>query len=214
MELKRSNAVFNTSYPVARLVFDFFNNIEYSGYENIPKKGPALLLAKHQHELDIILEGMMLYRYLGRQGNWVMKDSLPKILELWGGIKIRRPKDVRVKDREERRKLLEEAKAYNQAATEYMEWLYTQGEILVAHPEGTRRMGAMGSIRQEIIDFTMGVEGKHAISIPIIPIGLEYVYSKEHRPQIYVRAGTPLATQTPDLVKKVYDEMKRLSNIR
>src|SRR3989344_5998683 len=103
MKLKRNAVIWNVSYYMARLIFGFLDNIKYRGYECIPKRGPALLLAKHQSGLDIILEGMMLYRYAGRKGNWIMKDPLPKILELYGGVGIRRPRDFRARDREQGR---------------------------------------------------------------------------------------------------------------
>ena len=197
----------------ARLIFDFLYNINYSGYEKIPKTGPVLLVAKHQSLLDIILEGVMLYQHVGRAGNWVMKDSLPKFLELWGGIPVKRPRDLRINGNSNRKELLEKSRQQNKDSERYIEWLYTQNEIVVAHPEGTRLMGAMRNIRPEMIDLAREVEYRHSISIPIVPVGLEYLPSNGLRGKIYVRVGERMSTQDSDVVGKVYNEIKKLSNL-
>ena len=60
-----------------------FDNVER--LQDYMDKG-FVMLPKHQSNWDIPLEGMLLKQSIGRYGNYVMKDSLPKVLQYLGGL--------------------------------------------------------------------------------------------------------------------------------
>jgi 1-acyl-sn-glycerol-3-phosphate acyltransferase len=205
-------------------------NVEYFGLENVPNSGAALVLPKHQYLLDIPLEGIAL-RNSGRYGNWVMKNSLPGWLDCLGTIRYVRPDDVKKRVKREKAKLddsfkkaymkdvgrglFEEMKEFNTASNEYSKWLYSQGEIIVSHPEGTRVRGKMGKLWSEFIDLTRDFSNESGINIPVIPMGIEYAgwSGFSLRPKIYVRLGKQIDVNSDDLMGIVAFEMAKLSNI-
>ena len=219
MRLKRSNLLYAMSVTVTTSIMGRCYDIECSGSENIPKEGPALLLPKHQSMRDILLEGRFLRNYCHRPGNWIMKyDGLPGVLEYIGAVRVKRMKAIRedirkIGDREERRQLLEEVREYNQKAMDYIGRLYLNGEIVVAHIEGTRKRGEMNPLRADLLNFTKGIQEKYSLEIPVIPAGIEYTSRRTPRPKIYLRAGKPLDVTTPNIVNIVEQEMRRLSNL-
>ena len=158
----------------------------------MPAAGQALILPKHCSYRDILLEGVLLHRATGRYANYVMKTGLPAFLELPGGVRIVRPKDVRsAGSREERRRLLEEARRRNTETVEYLAWLYRRGELVISHPEGTRHADSMGVLQKEIVEHLVEVEERYGIRVPMIPVGIEYAPTRP-RSTIFFRVGEPL----------------------
>ena len=213
MKLKRNK----TAYDFVSISVDIFMNLRYkiecSGSENIPNKGPVLLLPKHQTIADILIESIFLKKYCKRKGNWMMKSSLPGILDYIGGIKIKRPKDIRkIKNREERMEVIIKAREDYKKIKDYTEFLYKNREIVVVHPEGTRKKGEMGQLKTELINFTKQIQEKYNMIIPAIPIGIEYVKSFP-KSKIYLRAGKTLDITRPDLMDVLEQEIKKLSNL-
>ena len=146
-----------------------------------------------------------------------MRDNihLPQnLLYGLGGIPIRRPGDARkIKDKGKRRKFLEEAKEMNNNANAYVEQLFQEGEIVVAHLEGTRTKGEVGPLRKELFDLVLKTEKECDITIPIIPVGIEYERWGVPFSGIYVRIGKMINTDAENLVETVRKEIGRLSNI-
>jgi len=88
MALRRSNLIFYVMKQVAEVVHRRKYQITHEGTENIPRKGPVLIIPKHQYESDIVFEGLVLYDCVGRMGNWVMRTGLSgskKFREKLGG---------------------------------------------------------------------------------------------------------------------------------
>ena len=209
---RRSEGYFAAAYHFCSAVMGARYRLCYSGAENIPRQGTALILPKHQSMEDIIHEGIFFMKHLRRGAYWVMRKSgLPKVLERLGGVAINRPCDLhKILDREERRKAIEAAKAENDAARGYVKLLYRNGELVVVHPEGTRSPGRIGKVRSDFIDLARAVQEDCGIRIPAIPMGIEYTPNGE----VFVRAGEPLDVSQPGIVEAVEEEMRRLSNIR
>lgn len=213
MKLKRNK----TAYDFVSISVDIFMNLRYkiecSGSENIPNKGPVLLLPKHQTIEDILIESIFLRKYCKRKGNWMMKPSLPGILDYVGGIKIKRPKDIRkIKNSEERKRVIIKTREDYEKIKDYIKFLYKNEEIVVVHPEGTRKKGVMGQLKTELINFTKQIQEKYNMTIPAIPIGIEYVKSFP-KPEIYLRVGKALDITRPDLMDVLEQEIKKLSNL-
>ena len=170
-----------------------YHRISMEGAEYLPRAGTALILPKHRAYRDIILEGVQLYRATRRLATYVMKAGLYSLLEAPGGIKIVRPKDIRkIKDRDVRRSLIQEAREKNQKTLDYLVWLYRGGELVISHPEGMRFQDEMGSLQKEILEHALHVEKTHGLRIPIIPVGLEYESFSRPFSRIFFRVGAPI----------------------
>ncbi|MFA6110056.1 MAG: 1-acyl-sn-glycerol-3-phosphate acyltransferase [Candidatus Latescibacterota bacterium] len=196
----------------------YYHRLIVEGAELLPREGPALLLPKHRAYRDIPVEGVVLYRYTGRYANYVMKVGLWGVLELMGGIKIIRPKDLRrLKDREARRAEITRAREANQRTVDYLSWLYGQGEIVVSHPEGQRYRDGMGPLQKEIIEHLLQVERALGRQIPMFPIGFEYESLRRPRARAYCRIGEPLLSgeypEAKDLVEVLGQRLRALSGL-
>ena len=193
-----------------------YHRMRIEGAENLPASGPALLLPKHRAYRDILVEGVVLYRLLGRYGNFVMKVGLYGVLEWVGGVKIVRPKDIRrIKSRQARRAHIEWARQRNRETLDYLSWIYERGELVVSHPEGQRYEDTMGALQREVIDHLLASEEQLGIEIPVVPIGLEYASMSRPRAELYVRVGEPVYASSFDgveaLMEHVDSAIRRLS---
>jgi len=193
-----------------------YHRIEVEGMEHLPRQGAALLLPKHRAYRDILIEGVILYRATRRFATYVMKVGLYGVLELLGGIKIVRPKDIhRLTDREAMRTEIRRARRANQRTQDYLTWLYSRGEMVVSHPEGMRFQNTMGAMRKEIVEHALQVEQQLGLRIPLIPIGLEYESYARPGSRVYVRIGEPLySDQFADqkqLVDAIGERLRALS---
>lgn len=215
--LRRIKGSTDVCEPIVHAVMHSYYRVSYSGIENIPKEGPALIASKHQSYLDILFEGMLLKRYCGRYSSWIMRDNIPmpqNLLYSLGGITIIRPSDAKkIADKEKRRKFFEKAKEMNKNAMAYVEQLFQMNEIVVVHPEGTRTKGKIGALRKELFEFAAEMEKKYSLKIPIIPVGIEYEHLWVPFSRVQVRVGKPVSADAPNLAELVAKEMGRLSNL-
>ncbi len=171
-------------------------------------KGPYVLLPKHQQMLDIPLEGMIAYETTRQLGNFVMR-RLPFnfFLELLGGITIARPKDLK-----KRKITRQEGQYINEIAAQKAINRLRKKELVVIHPEGTRKWQEMNpihihpnSILEQIIDAQ-----KYIGQIPFVPVGIKYTGST-----ITVKIGQPYYTNNrEELAKHLRQELPKLSNLK
>ena len=187
-----------------------YHRLIVEGEEHLPCQGPALLLPKHRAYRDILVEGVLLYKITRRYATYVMKVGLYRLLELSGGVKIVRPKDLRrLKNRQERKAKIRWAREHNQGTLDYLDWLYREGELVVSHPEGMRYRHTMGHLQKEIVEHMLHTEQRHGLKIPIIPIGLEYESYKRPLSRIYFRVGEPFFSDVIGDVNKIMDEVEK-----
>jgi hypothetical protein len=113
-------------------------------YRNLQRLKPLresgfVLLPNHQSNLDIVFEGLMLHKAIGRKGYYVMKNSLPSFLDYLGGIRTIRKKDLALPEsKEDRRKELERAKIQREYVISTISQLLSKQEIVVLHQQGNR----------------------------------------------------------------------------
>jgi 1-acyl-sn-glycerol-3-phosphate acyltransferase len=219
--LRRKDWIVNLSKPVVKLA-TLYHRVTVEGAEYLPRQGPALLLVKHRATRDSILLSEILYRHTGRMGNYLMKGKPTglknSLLEALGGIKVVRPKDIyKLKSRDEKKARLAWAREYNQRAYNYVAWLYTQSEIVIAYPEGMFFGHRLGPIQSGIIKHTLAVEQAHDLQIPITPIGIEYQSLHQPRSRAYFRIGSPLSSTSfanpRDLTAEVKQQLAWLSGL-
>jgi 1-acyl-sn-glycerol-3-phosphate acyltransferase len=211
--LRRKDWIVNLSKPMVKLV-RLYHRVTIEGAEHLPRQGPALLLVKHRATRDSILLSEILYRHTGRMGNYLMKGKPTglknSLLEALGGIKVVRSKDIyKLKSRNEKKARLVWAREYNQRTYDYVAWLYTRSEIVIAYPEGMFFGHRLGPIQSGIIKHTLTVEQAHGLQIPIIPIGIEYQRLHQPRSRVYFRVGPPLVSTSFEDPRKLTAEVKQ-----
>ena len=195
-----------------------YHRVVAEGVENLPQEGAGLLLPKHHAYRDILVEGVSLYKHTSRFATFVMNSGLWGILELSGGVKVTRPKDVRrLNDREQRRAAIQRAREANQEMQAYLSWLYRNGELVISHPEGMRRQDHMGPLQKEIIEHLLQTQEKWGIRVPMIPIGIEYESYAIPGSRAYFRVGEPIWAQAlsdlPEIVNKLDGQLRCLSGL-
>ena len=62
-----------------------YHRLAVEGGSNLPREGPALILPKHCAYRDILLEGVLLYRFTRRYANYIMKVGLWGVPRVDGG---------------------------------------------------------------------------------------------------------------------------------
>ena len=190
-----------------------YHRLTVEGGRNLPHEGPALILPKHCAYRDILLEGVLLYRFTRRYANYIMKVGLWGFLELMGGVKVVRPKDIRrIADREQRRAEIRRARAANQQMQAYLDGLYQRGELVVSHPEGMRYQDKFGGpLQKEVVEHLVQAEERLGMRVPLIPVGLEYDSYARPGARVYFRVDEPLYADSFANVNELMEHLgKRL----
>ena len=211
--LRRKKWIIPLCRPLLEMAF-LYHRITVEGADNLPRQGPALLLVKHRASRDAPLVAMVLHRCTQRGANYFMKGKRSPIsnaiLEAIGGVKVIRPKDVwRIQHRAKRKAYIRQAREANQQAMAYVTWLYSQGEVLVAFPEGMFYADKMGPLQTAVIKHALDVEQENGFQIPLIPIGLEYENLNQPRSHAFLRVGTPLSTASFGKQKQLLGVVKQ-----
>ena len=175
------------------------NNFYRVNFQNTERFGHCadrgfVLLPKHQSNLDILLEGMLL-RKIGRYGNYVMKDSLPKLFEYVGGIGITRVKDLRKQpgyhNREMRSEMLAAAKGRREEVEEELLNLLKMNEIIVVHVEGKRYYQTKTKINRANLQRFLGIQKKLGEQITFFPLDIKYQDMGQFRSEVLLKVGNP-----------------------
>jgi len=186
-------------YYICERVCDTFLSSYFSiVYENaealkaLENKG-FILLPKHQRNLDVPLEGTLIYETLGRPANFIMKSSLPRIFEFLGGIGLTRFKDISgIIDREERRKALKEAERQKEYVNRVILHLLSNEEIVVIHPEGQRNYKRPAPPKIPILANLIKIQERLGRYITFVPLDIDYQSRFIPRSRITVRVGSPV----------------------
>jgi 1-acyl-sn-glycerol-3-phosphate acyltransferase len=181
--MKRSNLIFNLTRAVSRCYLPFKFQVQVEGLANLPEKGPAFLIPKHQQWWDVPLLGHVVPRplyFLAKQE--LFRSSLGRyFISRLGGISVDRESPVK-----------------SLASFRALVSLLRQEAFLVLFPEGTYYPGAMGPGKWRLVQLILRLQNKQALrSVPFIPVGIGYErWSGSSRTKVIVRLGEPL--QEPD----------------
>jgi 1-acyl-sn-glycerol-3-phosphate acyltransferase len=165
----RSLAMFMTSHRsplflaariTARIVLTVRFQVRIEGLNNLPEKGPALLIPKHQQWWDVPLLGT----YIPRPLHFLAKQELfTNVLSRFfisrlGGIAI------------DRRHPLRSLKTFRALLP-----LLRRNAFLVLFPEGTYYRETMGPGKWRLIEMILRLQEKQALlPIPFLPLGIRY----------------------------------------
>ena len=219
IKMKRNEYLTSIFYHPWAACLDFYYTINFRNTEilkQLDDKG-FVMLPKHQSALDIILEGMLLKRVLGRYGNYVMKDSLPKWLEYIGGISITQGKHLKRmlkknKNRHSKRDILQEAKERRDYVDNTILNLLLMDEIVVVHSEGTRSYKEPFSINVPNIKKLLDIQKKLGKDLTFVPLNIKYEDKSKYRSSIELIVGNPINVPDNGLDKLVEHLMIEIPN--
>lgn len=178
-------------YPIARFCFPFIRYLlvkRVVGYENIPKKGPFIIVANHQSHLDgFLLASYVIQRtnqkihffakqeFTGYFGEFIEKNVYKK----WAGCLLIEREGIegmgmgRIGMKRERQKFSRKRHRGSQAI-EQASALLDKGGIVGIFPEGTRTYdGSLLEGKTGVVRVILGTHktGTHK-KIPIVPVGI------------------------------------------
>ena len=205
---RRSLLVYGFFKTIAAIIFRLCYRIRVQGVENIPGKGPAIILPKHQYWTDIPIVSLA----MGPQLNYVAKTELftfpfvKTFLSLLGGVPV---------DREKTTKTM--------GSFRYILQLLRGEEYLVIFPEGTYYRGKIGKgksrLIQMILSWQRNSEPDEAQTtgdyIPFVPVGIHYA-RKGLRKLVKVKIGRPIFAEggeAPRLTNQVIESIALLSGL-
>jgi hypothetical protein len=174
---------------------------ENTHYLNEVKDNSFFLIPKHQSGLDILLCAALTRKELKKNPYYIMKDSLPGILEYLGGLRITRGSDLEINEqlsKEEKRKLIEDAKKQKNEIYHLLTNLVLKkekderGNIIVSYIEGTRKYKMSSKISKADFKSLQDVQQKSGISIPFCPLDIYYEDAKKAGSDIILKVGKPI----------------------
>jgi len=203
--MKRSNLIFNLTRAVSRCYLPFKFQVQVEGLPNLPEKGPAFLIPKHQQWWDVPLLGHVVPRplyFLAKQE--LFRSSLGRyFISRLGGIPV---------DRESPIKSLATFRA--------LVSLLRQEAFLVLFAEGTYYPGAMGPGKWRLVQMILRLQNKQVLrSVPFLPVGIGYErLSGGSRTRVTLRLGEPLQEPDPcraeDFTSHLLSRIKELSGLQ
>ncbi len=175
----------------------FYRHIYTTGLENIPAKGPAIIIANHNASLmDAALLGILLKRkaWFFARGDVFVNKTIHKIL-WWLHM-------MPVHGHQGGRNTL----GVNHSSFNSGREILAKGGIVVFFPESTSHT------ERQLLPFRKGVfrlafdtaaASGFAFNIPIVPVGICYDHPVDCRTSVQVHAGKPLLLLN---YQKVYEE--------
>ena len=226
-KLDRSDLLVNYLVAPPAWFMGVLYGLETDGIENVPEKGPALILSKHSHGLlDAPLLGIAIHNQHGNRGrnaNYIMK-SMPffnYILKKFGGIIIPTARDIK-RDSLGDRDMIGEVKTQMNSKYDDIKFAYDKGELIVLYPEGKVVRPGMGKLKDKLIRKTLEMQDEPG-EIPLIPAGIEYdgwIGDKIPKRPARIRIGKPITADAEtardnkkfqELMHEIGSEIGRLS---
>ena len=180
MRLRRSDFLYLIIRSIGYLIFRVVFRLNIEGRENLPPKGPAILLPKHQSWSDVPIVGIALWRpasFIAKQELFIY-PVVRQFITLLGGVPIDRLKPVKSLD-----------------SFRYVEHLLQEGDFIVLYPEGTYYPRCMGRGKHRFIkrflDFQEKNGRREGKPIPFVPMGIQFAKGS-FRSIVRVKIGKPL----------------------
>ncbi|MFH1237236.1 MAG: lysophospholipid acyltransferase family protein [Candidatus Aenigmatarchaeota archaeon] len=221
-KLDRSDLLVNYLLAPPAWLTGTLYGLETDGMENVPEKGPALILSKHSHGLlDVPLLGIAIHNQPGNRGrnaNYIMK-SIPffnYIMKKFGGIIIPTASDMKRDDPGYRDMIKHAREEMDGIFDDNIRFVYKHknGELIVLYPEGKVVRPGMGKLKERFVRRTL--EAQEEIGeIPLIPAGIEYggwISDRVPKRPVRIRIGKPMTAdaQTAQDNKKFHELMHEI----
>jgi hypothetical protein len=169
-----------------------------TSYRNLNRLKPLrergfVLLPNHQSNADILFEGIMLHKALGKKPHWVMKNGLPGIFDYVGGIRTIRRKDLgKPMSREDKRMALERAKGQRDYVLDAIYQLLSDEEVVILHQQGNRAYKKPYEINLPNLRKLLVVQERLGMQIPFVPLTISYEDVKQLFSKVIVNVGNPI----------------------
>lgn len=199
-------------------------NISINNADRLYGIDNVVLMPNHQSYMDIPLEAALIYKVTGRGSIFVMKENLPWFLDYGGGIRVRRPKDIdrKTMSREEVREATKEAREINENYVGAILYHIRKNEIVVVHPEGTRKKVVDGEIieggkpQEGVLNTLLKAQKKSETNFNFVPLNISYINGLIRYVNIpaafdtiEMTVGLPIQTESVDeLVAHLVAEIK------
>jgi 1-acyl-sn-glycerol-3-phosphate acyltransferase len=203
--MKRSNLIFNLTRAVSRCTLPFKFQVRVEGLSNLPEKGPAFLIPKHQQWWDVPLLGHVVPRplyFFAKQE--LFRSCLGRyFISRLGGIPVDRVSPIK-----------------SLATFRELVLLLRQEAFLVLFPEGTYYPGAMGPGKWRLVQMILRLQNKQAVaSVPFLPVGISYErFTGSGKTRVTLRIGEPLQEPDPgraeDFTGHLLSRIKDLSGLQ
>ena len=162
----------------------FFRHIEIGGIENVPEKGPVIFAGNHPNAL---MDGWLLVAKCGRWPVFFLANAklwnyrfLVPLLNATGAVPVYR--------REEHGE-----NADNSDAFARLYELLESGECIGIFPEGVSHVESqLIKLKTGTARIALTVADRGRTSVPIIPVGLNYIERHRFRSQAYIHFGEPI----------------------
>lgn len=198
--------------------------LRVEGEGNLPRKGPAIIAARHYHHL---IDGATLLATIPHPAHilvgldWIRNPALRvlmhRLCEAAGWpIIYRRGEGSPIDDLTARRAL---RRAYRESIE-----LLRQGHSLIVFPEGYPNIDPGYTPKEGPDDFLPFLPGfakialgahRLGVAAPVVPVGFSYEKAEQWR--VVMRVGSPIdpaGQDAQELLTRVEDEVRRLSTAR
>jgi 1-acyl-sn-glycerol-3-phosphate acyltransferase len=197
--LKRSDLIFKLTRMVSHVILPLRFQVRTEGWGNLPEKGPAFLIPKHQRWWDVPLLGQTVPRplyFLAKEE--LFRSSLGRyLIGRLGGIPVDRASPIR-----------------SLATFRELVLLLRREAFLVLFPEGTYYPGAMGPGKWRLVQMILRFQQKQSFpAVPFFPVGIAYERRYAGgRIRVTLRIGEPLHEPDPGRAEEFTDHL--LSRIK
>lgn len=162
----------------------FFRNIEVAGIENIPEAGPVIFAGNHPNAL---MDGWLLTAKCGRWPVYFLASAklwkyraLTPLLNASGAIPVFRREEYG-------------EDADNNDAFEKIYEALESGDCIGIFPEGVSHVESqLVKLKTGTARVALTVSDRGKVSVPIVPVGLNYIRRHRFRSQAYIFFGEPI----------------------
>jgi len=162
----------------------FFRNIEVAGLENVPETGPVIFAGNHPNAL---MDGWLLIAKCGRWPVYFLANAklwkyraLSPLLDASGAVPVYRREDYG-------------EDADNRDAFERIYELLESDECIGIFPEGVSHVESqLVQLKTGTARAALTVNDRGKVSVPIVPVGLNYIRRHRFRSKAYISFGEPM----------------------
>jgi glycerol-3-phosphate O-acyltransferase/dihydroxyacetone phosphate acyltransferase len=163
----------------------FFRHVEVAGIENVPEEGPVIFAGNHPNAL---MDGWLLVAKCGRWPVYFLANAklwkyraLVPLLNATGAVPVYRRED-------------HGQEADNSDALERLYELLESGECIGIFPEGVSHVESqLVRLKTGTARIALTVADRGKTTVPIIPVGLNYIERHRFRSQAYIHFGEPIS---------------------
>jgi 1-acyl-sn-glycerol-3-phosphate acyltransferase len=170
----------------------FFRHVEVEGGEELPRRGPLVVVANHTNGL---VDGLLLMTTLRRYPRFLGKSTLWKILPLRPLLKLAGVVPVH------RRSDHDAPEGANEASFRTARDILARGGVLAVFPEGiSHNEPALQPLRTGAARIALSAAAEGTADVATIAVGLVYDHKATFRSRALVRVGParPVATRVEE----------------